>query len=165
LWMASSVVWIVFAGWLFFPEAKKKISYLPDSSMFDKAYKLAIQVRTGDISERNKEVYEEALRRGFIPKVTFVRDLLDEELMSKPLEEQLSNSTIYVAYADVDKEFSAGSEPYTIWEAYKPRIRAKRMKIYLTATGWAFAPPLATLLCGLIIAWVFRGFVAREKNS
>jgi len=165
LWVGASIVWIAAAGSLLFPEVNNQVSILPDSLIFDEAYKLAIRLRTGDISERQKELYEELVRRKVWPKFTFSRDAQDENVMSKPLEEQLQESAINVEYLDKAKEFPAGSEPSAIWDAYRPDIRNKKLQIYSKLAGWAFIPPLAALLVGLFIAWVFRGFVALDENT
>jgi hypothetical protein len=165
IWVVLSIIWAGVAGWLNFTDANKEASHLADIAHFERAYELELHSRSGEISERKKEVYEEAVRRGIVPKISFARDLLDKDLQLSSLDEQLRMSVVQVKYLGENREFPAGANPDQIWKSYEHVIRNKMIQIYFKAAGWMIIPPLAILLLGLIIAWVFRGFATAERDA
>jgi hypothetical protein len=160
LWVFSSFAWAVLAGWISFGTAYRDTRLLSDLVAIQKAYETECQIRLGTVSGEKKQLYEEAVRRGLIPRIHFVRDLWSPD----PLEKQISSAPLTVEYLGKKTEFPPGTKPSEIWQSYRPQIKEKMMREYLVACAWMVLPPLGAFILGVVIAWILRGFAQAERN-
>ena len=160
LWVSSSFAWAVLAGWVSFGTAYRDTKLLSNSFDFQRAYETECEIRLGTVSEEKKQLHEKAVRRGLIPRIHFLRDLLSHD----PLKNQISMAPITVEYLGKKMEFPPGTKPAEIWQSYRSQVMEKKMREYLVASAWTVLPPLGVFFLGVVIAWILRGFVQVERH-